>query len=352
MPRLEDLPEVVVVDYDPRWPLRFEEEKARMVEALGDTVVAIEHVGSTAVAGLAAKPIIDIMVGIRKLHDGERCIEPLEALDYEYRGEAGIPGRLYFRKGEPRSHHLHMVEHGSEFWQRHILFRDLLRSDPKVSRRYGELKKELAIKYRADRLAYTEAKSPFIESVLARDAITLLEVFVVDYDPRWPARYEQERVRIVEALGGAVVAIEHVGSTAVPGLAAKPIIDIMVGIEKLADGASCVRPLEAIGYEYRGDGDIPGRHYFRKGNPRSHHLHMVERGGEFWERTLFFRDLLRERPDIAAEYGALKKQLAIKYRTQRLEYVEAKTPFIESALAQAREDRRPSANLRKGTPGR
>jgi GrpB-like predicted nucleotidyltransferase (UPF0157 family) len=171
MPELEDGGDVVVVDYDPSWPAQYERERAGIVEALGDVmegVVAVEHVGSTAVPGLAAKPIIDIIVGVRELAAGERCVQPLEALEYEYRGEAGIPGRLYFRKGQPRTHHLHMVEHGSEFWERHLLFRDLLRERPAVAREYAALKKELAVQYRTDRLAYTEAKTPFIESALAR----------------------------------------------------------------------------------------------------------------------------------------------------------------------------------------
>ena len=118
MPKLKDAGEVVVVDYDPRWPRQFEEEKARIVAALGDVmegVVAIEHVGSTAVPGLAAKPIIDIIPGVRDLSYGGLCIQPLERLDYEYLGEMGIPGRFYFRKGDPRTHHLHLVLHGREF---------------------------------------------------------------------------------------------------------------------------------------------------------------------------------------------------------------------------------------------
>ncbi len=171
MPKLKDAGEVVVVDYDASWPRQFEEEKSRIVATLGDVmagVVAIEHVGSTAVPGLAAKPIIDIIPGVRDLSIGELCIEPLERLGYEYLGEVGIPGRFYFRKGDPRTHHLHLVQHGSEFWERHIRFRDLLRADPEVARQYDALKRELAVKYRTDRLAYTEAKTPFIESALAR----------------------------------------------------------------------------------------------------------------------------------------------------------------------------------------
>ncbi len=170
MPELEDYREVVVVDYDDAWPLRFEEEKRLIAEALrdvADRIVAVEHVDSTAVPGLAAKPIIDIMLGVRDLSAVERCVRPLEAIGYQYRGEAGIPGRLFFRKGQPRSHHLHMVPQDGKFWERHIRFRDLLRQRPELAAKYGALKKELAVRYRTRRLEYTEAKTPFIEGALA-----------------------------------------------------------------------------------------------------------------------------------------------------------------------------------------
>ena len=167
------------------------------------------------------------------------------------------------------------------------------------------------------------------------------EVIVVDYDPAWPARYEKERVRIARALRHVVVAIEHVGSTAVPGLAAKPIIDIMVGVREQADGERCIQPLEAIGYEYRGEGEIPGWRHFRRGDPRSHHLHLVEQHSDFWKGHIRFRDLLREDADVARQYGALKRELAVTFRTQRLDYTEAKTPFIEAAMARAQERHRP-----------
>ena len=173
MANVQGYRDVIVVDYDASWPARYERERASIVETLGDVmegVAAIEHVGSTAVPGLAAKPIIDIMIGVRELPVGEGCVQPLESLGYEYRGELfpGIPGRYYFRKGNPRSHQLHLVEHRSEFWQRHILFRDLLGESPAVAQEYSALKKELAVQYRTDRLAYTEAKTTFIESALAQ----------------------------------------------------------------------------------------------------------------------------------------------------------------------------------------
>lgn len=158
-----------LVDYDPQWPILYEEEKASIFGVIGDLIVDIQHIGSTAVPGLGAKPIIDIMVAIRGLALVERCVQPLQAIGYEYLGEYGIPGRYYFRKppGHPHStYHIHMVERESDFWERHILFRGFLRAHPEEAQRYYELKRELATKFGSDRDAYTEAKRSFIESVV------------------------------------------------------------------------------------------------------------------------------------------------------------------------------------------
>lgn len=171
MTEAPDLDEIIVVDYQPSWPTLFEGERTRIVEAFGEVmegVVAIDHVGSTAVPGLAAKPVIDILIGVRDRSFGERSIAPLEGIGYEYRGESGIPGRYYFRKGSPRSHHLHLVEHGTEKWRETIDFRDYLRAHPETVREYETLKRALAAKHRAHREAYTDGKAPFIRSVLER----------------------------------------------------------------------------------------------------------------------------------------------------------------------------------------
>lgn len=165
---------VKLVDYDPNWPLMFEREKAKILSVIANKVVAIEHVGSTAVPGLGAKPIIDIMVGIRRISDAQRCIEPLETIGYEYvaKYEVSIPERRYFRRGPSnlpnRHYHLHMVEYNSDFWKRHLLFRDYLRAHPHAARDYQKLKKELAAKYRRNRDAYTGAKTSFIESIVSK----------------------------------------------------------------------------------------------------------------------------------------------------------------------------------------
>jgi GrpB-like predicted nucleotidyltransferase (UPF0157 family) len=162
---------VKLTPHNELWHQLFAEEEARLRDAIGEHVVAIEHVGSTAICGLSAKPIIDIAAAVPETANAERCVRPLENVGYQYRGENGIAGRYYFVKGDPRTHHLHMVEVGSDFWKNHLLFRDYVRKHPEVAEEYERLKRDLAIKYERDRGAYTEGKSKFIEAVLKRAAI-------------------------------------------------------------------------------------------------------------------------------------------------------------------------------------
>ncbi len=163
---------VAIVDYDHRWPARYEEERAKILKAIGDKLVLIEHIGSTAVLGLAAKPIIDIMAAVRRLADAEACIGPLQRIGYQYvpEYELELPERRYFHKGSPESrmHHLHIVEITSDFWRRHLLFRDYLRAHLEVAREYEGLKRRLAERHRFDRQAYTEAKTEFVQAVVER----------------------------------------------------------------------------------------------------------------------------------------------------------------------------------------
>lgn len=150
----------------------YEEERDRILAVVGDLIVAVEHIGSTAVPGLGAKPIIDIMPAVRSLVDAEQCIGPLEGIGYEYVPEYNelIPERRYFHRGpeDARTVHLHMVEQTSEFWERHLLFRDWLRTHPEDALEYYSLKKELAARFGRDREGFTNAKGPFIESTVAR----------------------------------------------------------------------------------------------------------------------------------------------------------------------------------------
>ena len=160
---------VVIVDYDPRWPALYEEEKGAILAAVGPSALGIEHIGSTAVPGLAAKPIIDIMLGIHRLEEAPALYEPLAALGYEYAPEFEelIPERRFFRKGpaECRTYHLHLVELRDDFWLRHVLFREYLRRHADAARDYEQLKRKLAAEYADNRPAYTEAKTTFIRGI-------------------------------------------------------------------------------------------------------------------------------------------------------------------------------------------
>ncbi len=155
--------------YHQIWPGLFAEEKKLLLGLLGERILEIEHIGSTAVPGLVAKPIIDVAVAVEDLAVVKSFITPLSAEDYEYKGEYGLPGRLLFVKGAPRNtHHLHAVERGSEHWRVWLAFRDYLREHPSEARRYAAFKKDLAKRYADDRPAYTRGKSDYVAEVLKK----------------------------------------------------------------------------------------------------------------------------------------------------------------------------------------
>ena len=167
----EDQP-VVIVEYDPRWPAMFAEEAARIMIALRSHLLGIEHIGSTAVEGLAAKPVIDIQVGVRSLQPTSELVGAMAEIGYRYfpEMEADLPDRRYFLRGEERrTHQVHMVERtNAAWWDRHVIFRDWLRTHPADALAYANLKRQLAKDHRWDRTGYTEAKSEFIAEVVER----------------------------------------------------------------------------------------------------------------------------------------------------------------------------------------
>jgi tRNA threonylcarbamoyladenosine biosynthesis protein TsaE len=159
------------------------------------------------------------------------------------------------------------------------------------------------------------------------------KVDLADYDPAWAERFASEAAQIEEALGDLVVEVEHVGSTAVPGLAAKPTVDIAVGATTLDLPGKAIERMEALGYEDAGDDSHPGERRFRKGTvvPREVIVHVVEWGGPMWESFLRFRHALRADHNLAAEYETLKRDLL----AERREWYrgEDKQELVERALA-------------------
>jgi len=160
---------IEICDYDNGWPEAFAQICTRVGPVLDTLVLRIEHVGSTSVPGLAARPIIDLDVVIRQRSDLPAVIERLGTLDYVHQGDLGITGREAFRSvryfDEPR-HHLYVVGEDASELRRHLAFRDRLRADADVRERYAALKREVASRVGDDRAAYVSGKSAFVESVL------------------------------------------------------------------------------------------------------------------------------------------------------------------------------------------
>lgn len=161
-------------------------------------------------------------------------------------------------------------------------------------------------------------------------------VRVVAYEPVWPELFAAEAQRLHGVLGSALpLEIEHMGSTAVPGLAAKPVLDMMAGYPAGARVEPYIEALVRAGYVHRGEREIPGREFFRRGNPRAYHVHMVLRDGSFWRDHLAFRDALRAQPSIRDAYAALKLDLARRHPRDREAYGDGKTAFIRAVVAEA-----------------
>ena len=164
---IEPRPAIHVVDYDSKWPAMFDAEAARISGGLAGVAVRIEHVGSTSVPGLAAKPIVDIQISVRDVHDLDSYRAPLEALGYEYVYDPDFLEYPFFGwpfRTQPRTFNLHVCRAGTEWEQRHLRFRDRLRSDQGLRNEYAALKRELALKHGNDIQGYVHDKDPFIRA--------------------------------------------------------------------------------------------------------------------------------------------------------------------------------------------
>lgn len=160
---------------------------------------------------------------------------------------------------------------------------------------------------------------------------------VVEHDPTWATEAVAEIDRLRVALGPVAVGVEHIGSTAVPGLAAKPIIDLQVAVTTLEPRDRYVRPLERAGYLFAPSPDAPDRRFFARPpeRPRSHHVHVCVAGGEAEHRHLAVRDFLRAHPDEAERYGALKRSVARRHPGDRLAYIAGKEHAMRALEARA-----------------
>lgn len=163
-------------------------------------------------------------------------------------------------------------------------------------------------------------------------------VIIVPYDPEWPRIYEEGRRHIGGAVGGIIRSIEHVGSTSVPGLWAKPIVDMIAGLDGRDDAERCRALLLPLGYDDASPGDNPDWYYCLGKAPHSNgfHLHLMKEGSRFQEKHILFRDWLCAHPADAEAYKELKISLSEKYRNDRVAYTDAKTEFINWIVEKAK----------------
>ena len=159
---------IEIVPHDPEWLTMFEKEKTAIQLTLGDIAIEVHHIGSTSVSGLAAKPIIDILVAVESLDDRPVFERGLSVLGYVNTPHDDDANRLCYGRGVPSAYHVHVVKRDSWTCSRHLIFRDALRASPETRKEYERLKLDLALRFRDDREAYTDAKSEFIERTVAQ----------------------------------------------------------------------------------------------------------------------------------------------------------------------------------------
>ena len=172
--------QVRVVAYDPEWPRIFERVRACVWPAVADVAISVEHVGSTSVPGLMAKPVIDACIVVASSSEVQACIERLAGIRYIHKGNLGVPDReAFLRPDDLPRHHLYLSPRGSLSLRNHLGFRDYLRSHPKAAREYGELKASLARRFPADIDSYIVGKTDFVLRILAEIGMSEMELAAI-----------------------------------------------------------------------------------------------------------------------------------------------------------------------------
>ena len=169
-----------------------------------------------------------------------------------------------------------------------------------------------------------------------------MKIYMVPHDPEWRQEFQQEAEQMTAALGSAVVAVHHIGSTAIPIIYAKPIIDILLVVSDITVLDEKQSRMEVLGYEALGEFGIPSRRYFRRDNlfgDRTHQVHAFGKGSPQIKRHLDFRDYMIDNPDVAQEYSTLKRELAAKYPDDSEAYMDGKDEFIQEIDKRIAQDR-------------
>jgi GrpB-like predicted nucleotidyltransferase (UPF0157 family) len=157
-------------------------------------------------------------------------------------------------------------------------------------------------------------------------------VRLVEYDAGWPPLFAAEQQRIRDECGTLALRLEHVGGTSIPGMCAKPVLDIAAGRPRDTSTQDYVAAFRQAGYEHRGEQGVPGRQFFCRGHPRAYHVHLVEEDGPLWRDYVAFRDYLRAHAEAARQFADLKRVLAARFSQDREGYTNAKSSHVQEVL--------------------
>jgi len=332
---------------NPEWKTLFDKSATEIRTILGSNCIDIHHIGSTAIPNIYAKPIVDILPVVKNLELVDALNPKFEALGYICMGEYGIAGRRFYWKSKTnRTHNIHLFEQGSPQILRHVTFRDFMRTHEDHAKAYSVLKCCLAEVFTYDIENYVDGKASFVQMIdyqtgTARDKQLKAHdnIVIQPYNPAWPKLAEAE-IKAIKIIADGIPynCIEHIGSTAVPELSSKPIIDIFIVVPSIETVEAWVSPLESLGYLYWEENPDKTHLRFFKGMPpfgegRTHHVHIVAEDNDTIEHRLLFRDILRCDKKTRMEYETLKVKLSQSNTANRELYTDNKAAFIKSVLS-------------------
>ncbi len=331
---------IKLVPYDPSWPFKYALEAAKIQQILGSNCVRIHHIGSTAIPGIYAKPIIDIFPVVDNLNAVDQCNADFEQLGYICRGEYGYPGRRYFKKiAKEQSFHIHAFQTGDTEIERHLAFKERLTTHPDEAASYSWIKRCLAEQFPFDRQQYTDGKDSFIRMINYRAGVVKPDqleaqdnIVLTPPNPNWLKLGEAEINALQKIINLPYAAMQHLGSTAVPDLLAKPTIDIFIALDSIDQAAQWIKPLINMGYDYWAENPDKMHLRFFKGMPpygigRTHHVHILPAGEDF-NRRVQFKNTLCTNEKIRREYEKLKRDLVQQNCSDREAYTDAKKSFV------------------------
>ncbi len=336
---------VELAEYNAEWPALFTKAATEIKSILQENCLEIHHIGSTAIPGIYAKPIIDILPIVKDLRLVDSLNHKFELLGYVCMGEYGIPGRRFYWKSKlKRTHHIHLFEQGSPEILRHISFKKFMLAHDDYAQAYSLIKQQLAEVFLHDIENYVNGKASFVQMIDYKTGTARVlqlkakdNIIIEPYNPAWPKLADAE-VKVIKIVTKQLphISIEHLGSTAVPELSSKPIIDIFITLKSIKDANQWIKPLETLGYVFWNENPDKTHLRFFKGMPpfgmkRTHHVHIVE-AGETVEHRILFRDILRQDQKIRLEYESLKLKLSQSHLTDREAYTDEKGAFIEKVL--------------------